>query len=267
MTNRLLISSILSFAALSCTLTGCSGDPSFSIKGNIHEAGGKTLLLEKPDHAGVWMPLDSTRLKADGKFRFECIAPADPEIYRLELDGSYVYFPIDSIENLTLDADAATFSSRYTIEGSDNAKNLALFEKELLAFAPFSSNPDSSRNFKRKVYTKYLQDARGSIVSYYILTKTLDGNPLFSVDSDGAYFAAVATSFRQFRPEDPRTALLEKTATEARHRRNAAAGVQKVVQAEEISLFPINLPNENGLDTPLAQVAGKGKPVDRKSVV
>ena len=246
------------------SLGACSSDPSFSVKGSVDNADGMTLLLERPDHAGVWIPLDSAHLKNNGKFEFRSIAPSDPQIYRLALatpDGDrYIYFPIDSIESLSITADAPTFASSYQIEGSDNAKNLAQFEKQLLAFAPHISNPDSANAFKRRVYTSFLQDARGSVVSYYILTKTVDDTPLFNVDEDGSYFAAVATSFRQFRPDDPRTELLERTANESRKRRLSKTGQKTVIQAEEINLIPINLPDPNGSNIALSQIAGHGVP-------
>lgn len=255
--SYLIYSLPLGAAAL---FASCSGDPQFSINGTIENASDKTLILERPDHAGVWIALDSVHLKDNGKFNFKSLAPSDPQIYRLAIGDQYIYFPVDSIEHLSLKADAATFASSFEIEGSDNAKALARFEKELLAFAPHLTNPDSARNFKRRVYTSYLQDAQGSIVSYYILTKTVDNNPLFSPDEDGAYFSAVATSFRQFRPQDPRTMLLERTATEARKRHLANTGQQTVIQAEEINLIPVNLPDQDGNNIALSDIAGHGQP-------
>lgn len=250
---------ILLIAALA-SLSACS-DPSFSVKGKISDADGKTIILEKADHAGYWVPLDSASLKSSGKFSFSRAAPAAPEIFRLNLDGQYIYFPIDSIESITINAPAAHFASQFDISGSENATAMGKFEKELLAFSPYFENADSAASFKRRVYTAYLQDSKGSVVSYYILTKTIDDKPLFDADADARYFGAVATAFRQFRPDDPRTYLLEQTAMEARHRQNSAAGKKVVVEASEISFIPISLPNENGSDARLSDLTGKGKPV------
>ncbi len=235
-------------------------DPSFSIKGEIEDAEGKSVVLEKADNAGIWMPLDSTQLKANGKFSFSGHAPAAPEIYRLAMDGKYIYFPIDSIDHLTLHASASDFATGFTLEGSENAANMAAFEKQLIASAPNLSNPDSAKNFKRRVYARFLQNARGSVVSYYILTKTLDGKPLFDITDDSGYFAAVATGFRQFRPSDPRCQLLEETATRGMRQKAEAAGKRRVLQAEEINYFPISLPDEKGENVSLGDVAGKGVP-------
>lgn len=236
-------------------------DPSFSIKGNIEGADGKTLLLEKADNAGLWVALDSARLDGKGKFSFSGHAPAAPEIYRLALDGSYIYFPVDSIDHLTLTAPAARFATDFMLEGSENAVNMAAFEKQLLKAIPNLNIPDSAKAFKREVFSRYLQNARGSVVSYYILTKTVDGRPLFDTAEDAAYFGAVATSFHEFRPQDPRCQLLERTAKEGLRKRAQASGKHRVMEATEVSYFPISLPNEEGHETALSELVGKGLPV------
>lgn len=250
---------VLSGSLALLSLASCS-DPSFCVNGVIEDADGKTVTIEKADHAGYWIALDSVKLGNSGKYKFKQPAPAAPEIYRLSLDGSHIYFPVDSIENITIDAPAARFATGFTITGSDDATSLGNFEKELISYAPKLANADSARNFKRRVYANYLQEAKGSVVSYYILTKTVNDKPLFGDDEDYRYFAAVATSFRQFRPEDPRTAILEQTATDAIRRANAAMGKKNVVQAEELNFIPVMLPDENGSNVALADIAGKGKP-------
>ena len=37
------------------------------------------------------------------------------------------------------------------------------------------SQPDSVTSFKRRAYMDYIRDGQGSIVSYYVLTKTHGG--------------------------------------------------------------------------------------------
>lgn len=252
--SKILIPTLL-FAAVACS------DPEFSIKGEIEDGEGKTLTLEKADNAGYWIPLDSAKLKGNGKFSFSCHAPAAPEIFRLALDGKYVYFPVDSIDKLKLNANAATFATDFTLEGSENAENMARFEKQLIAAAPVLSNPDSANAFKRQVFARYLQNGRGSIVSYYVLTKTLNDKPLFDPATDAQYFAAVATSFRQFRPDDPRVALLENIATQGLRKKAEMSGKRRIVEAQEVGFFPIDLPDEKGKDIALGSIAGNGVPV------
>ncbi len=250
----------LLFLPLLGTFAACSNSD-FSIDGKIDGGDGKTLVLERADNYGQWVVLDSVKIRSNGDFRFKQPAPESPDIYRLSLDGNYVYFPVDSTENLTLSAPADKFATGFILAGSENAVNMEKFEKELHAAGPFLSIPDSAAAFKRRVFSNYLQNAKGSIVSYYILTKTVNGKPLFDSADDSRYIAAVATSFRQFRPEDPRCDLLERTAKEGLKKKNAAKGNRRTLEAEEIGYFPISLPDENGNPVALADIVGKGVPV------
>lgn len=252
--------SLIVFAALCLGLAACQ-DPSFSIKGEVEGGEGKTLILEKADNAGYWIALDSVSLKSNGKFSFSGHAPAAPEVYRLALGDQYIYFPIDSLDNLTLKAAAGSFATNFTLEGSENAVNMGVFEKQLIAASPLLSIPDSAEAFKRRVYAQYLQDAKGSVVSYYILTKTINDKPLFDPSADARYFAAVATSFKQFRPQDPRCRLLEDIATQGLRRKAEQSGRRRVVEAQELGYFPISLPDEAGKDVALSDFVGKGVPV------
>lgn len=245
----------ISAAAISCS------NSDFSIEGKIDGGEGKTVILEKADNYGQWVALDSTKLGDKGNFRFSGQAPEASEIYRLALDGNYVYFPVDSIEHLTFSAPADRFATDFTLEGSENAVNMATFEKELLSASHHLNIPDSAAAFKRRVFTKYLQNAQGSIVSYYILTKTVNGKPLFDSAEDSRFIAAVATSFRQFRPNDPRCDLLERAAKEGLKRKNSSKGIKRTLEAEEIGYFPISLPDESGKEVSLSEIAGKGRPV------
>ncbi|MDE7160172.1 MAG: AhpC/TSA family protein [Muribaculaceae bacterium] len=245
------------FLAASC------GSPQYRISGEISGGADRTVRLERADYVGEWITLDSTRTDSRGAFTFTGEAPAAPEIYRLVMDGRYIYLPVDSTETVTVKADAANFGSSYTLSGSPEAETLASFERELSLFAPHSAKPDSAAAFKRRVFARYLHDARGSVTSYYILTKTLDGKPLFD-PSDGAdygYFTAVATAFREFRPSDPRTPMLEETAMKALRERNAGKGSRRVVEAPETGHIEISLPDETGASVTLSSLLAKGRPV------
>lgn len=113
------------------------------------------------------------------------------------------------------------------------------------------------------VYSKYIKDAPGSIVNFYILTKTVDGKPLYSPSDpqDRKYFGAVATGFKSVRPDDPHTALLENTTLQALRQKSSEEGKYLSIEAEEITLIDIAAQDENGNMVKLSDVAGKGKPV------
>lgn len=257
---RLLLSfsTIISIAIF---ITAC-GEPKFKIKGEISGAADKSLVLEKSDFNGQWIAIDSTRTSGNGSFSMDYHAPASPEIYRLSLDGQYIYVPIDSIESITVMSSIDKFGTDFSLSGSEKAVHLEKFEKDLLAL-PKGISSDSLASFKKKVYSTYLRDGQGSIVSYYILTKMMGDRPLFDPTdhTDAKYFAAVATGFKTMRPNDPHTSLLENTTLNALKRKNSAAGKTKEIEAEEVTMFDIELPDEKGVNQKLSNIAGKGKPV------
>ncbi len=240
-------------------LCGC-GEPRFKVEGTLSGADGEKIVLEKADYSGRWQVVDSTRTDSDGHFSISHIAPNAPEIFRVGAGGEWVYLPIDSTETVTLTAPLEGFATQFSLSGTPGAEAMEKFEKEVHALG---EHPDAASldNFRRGVFSRYLQDARGSVVSYYILTKTLDGRPLFDAsDPEGVrYVAAVASSFRQFRPEDPRTQLLETAAREGLRKRNAAKGRTHTMEAEAIGYFDMTLPDASGNPKSLSDVAGHGK--------
>lgn len=253
-----VLNKIFLFSLPLAVLASC-GEPKFKVSGEVEGGADKSLVLEKSDFHGRWIPVDSTRVKSSGKYEIKSDAPASPEIYRLSLDGKFIYFPIDSIENITINSPAATFGTDFTVTGSEQAANLASFEKELMALD--FSDKTKCEAFKKNVYNKYIKDSQGGIIGYYVLTKIVDGKPLYdpSSNTDAKYYAAVATAFEQFRPNDPHAGMLRDVSLQALRRRNAEQGKTRVVEAEEITLIDIDLPDENGKNVKLSDIAGKGK--------
>lgn len=248
---------IASFMVMSCS------GPSFHVEGEVDGADNEKIVLEKAGYNGSWIVMDSTRTSGSGSFEFSGPAPEAPEIYRLRLGDRFVYLPVDSVETLKVRTSLKGFGADCTVEGSELAGDMARFERQLGAFVPYSANPDSARNFKRRVFSEYLMDARGNVLSYYILTKVLpDGKPLFDMSQteDLRFLTAVATAFRQYRPEDPRSKMLEEMSLAGMRRRNASSGRQRVLQAQELKMIPIELTDEENRVVRLSDVAGKGVP-------
>ena len=246
-------------AVASSLLFVACGEPTFKIKGDIAGADNQSVLLEKSDFHGRWVVVDSTRTSSSGSFSFSRPAPASPEIFRLDIDNRYIYLPIDSVETLTVTSSLDSFGTDFSITGSEKGEAMARFEKELQAL-PSDITPDSLENFKRGVFSRYMRDAQGSIVSYYILTKVRDNKALFDPDEDYKYFAAVATGYKAVRPDDPHTALLETTSVNALKRRNAGKSAQLQIEAEELTILDIDLPDENGKNQKLSDIVANGKP-------
>lgn len=256
----------LSFCALislplASLVSSCKSEPRFSLSGEVEGGANKSLVLEKSDFHGRWIPVDSVRVGADGKFSMKSDAPASPEIYRISLDDKFIYFPVDSIEHIAVKSPAADFGSKFEVAGTPQAENMAAFEKELMKLD--MNNEVAVAEFKKNVFNKYLRDSQGGIIGYYVLTKVVDGKPLYDAadPQDAKYFGAVATSFQQFRPQDPHANMLKGVTIEAMRRRNAGSGKRRVIEAQEVKMIDINLANENGKMVKLSDIAGKGKPV------
>ena len=260
MKNNIKTSLIITALGLLTSFSSCQ-KKEFKITGEISDAQGDYIVLEKSDFQGFWNPLDSTKIKDNGKFAIAFPAPPAPEIYRLKLGKDFIYVPIDSTETINIIANKQSLSKDYTISGSENAERLARFEKDILDLSlPMPS--DSLYQLKRDIYTKYMMNFPGSIVTYYILTKTIDGKSLYSPSDtgDAKYFGAVATGFKSTRPDDPRTQLLERTSLNSLKMRNNELGKMVSYEAEEVKLIDIELPDEKGNIIKLSDIAGKGKP-------
>lgn len=240
-------------------MCGCNRDPEFKVQGEIYGAEGKTLILEKADFVGRWIALDSTHISKSGSFSMESAAPASPEIYRLSMGDRFIYFPVDSIETIRVESSADKFGTEYTLSGTPQAELLARFDKELHAFGDLSSG--DADTFKKNVYTNYIKDSQGSIISYYVLTKMVGGKPLFDPadKGDARYYAAVATQYEQYRPDDPHGKMVQTAAKEAMRRIQSEKGPKYTMEVPEITVIDIELPDEEGKNVKLSDMVGKGK--------
>lgn len=245
---------------LTALFSSC-GKKEVKIEGEISGADKVLVTLEKPDFNGNWTLLDSTRTNSHGNFKFSRPPFDAPEILRISLEGHHIYIPVDSTETIKLKASKENFGIDYELEGSQNAALMAAFDRELVLL-PKEISQDSLNRHKRLIFTRYIQPDPSSILSYYVLTKEIDGKALFNPyeGDDYKYFAAVATGFKNLRPDDPRTKLLEQTGLQALRERNSRLGKNRQIEAEEVTLLEISLPDENGETKNLSEVAAKGKP-------
>lgn len=241
-------------------LSSCHKDE-FKIKGEIYGGENKSLILEKSDFQGRWLPVDSTKINRNGGFSFSFPSPSSPDIYRISLNGRFIYIPVDSTETITVSSSLESFGRDFSLSGSHNAEQMAEFEKQLQKTK--TDHPDSVTAFKKSVFSNFMKDNQGSIVAFYILTKTVDGKPLYdpSLPGDRKYFGAVATGYQATRPDDPHTALLEQTVLQALKIKNSENGNFRTLEANEISMLDIDAQDETGKNVKLSDVAAKGKPV------
>lgn len=253
--------------------------PSFTVKGKIENAAGKTLYLSNIGIRGNII-LDSTKIDKEGRYSFKQPQPASYDFFLIALKGERpIPFAIDTTETITINSDANNFYGSYTVEGNNESLKIkemnelqAALEKQINGMLE-STSPAiiKTRNeiyaligeFKQNISKQYILPSPDKANAYYALTLTLNGEPLFQPKNnrnDSKCFAAVATSMKLRYPKAKRTLHLCKLAEEAMvatRPRNTKEIEIKEGNATTTGLFDIKLPGINGDSISLSSFAGK----------
>ena len=242
------------------SLSSCT-DKKWYAEGTVSGAEGKEMILEAPNHFGQWYALDTIEIDSHGKFKVSHLPAGHPEVYRLTLGKESAYFPIDSIEKITITADAGTFSNRYTLAGSQSAEKMQKVN-DLIAKVVAEQGEQAvayDPALKRALAETILSDPSG-IVAYYTIFRRVGDPPLFNPEdkSDLKMIGAVANAFTSRRPADPRTAYLSQFYL-ANRRANGVRVAADTIVAQEITLPEIALLDREGKERSLTQEASKGK--------
>ncbi len=259
MFSRVAISSAC-VALSAAVLCGCGGS-SHGVGGTVSDAKpGSKLVLEQMNGFGAWMPVDSVAIGSDGEFFMPYDVPLSQELYRLGLNGDYVYLPVDTVadERLTLKASAKNFSGSFELSGSQQAEAMTAFERDVRRVEALA-NPDSTEALRLRVFDRYIHDSKADNMSYYVLMRHYgDG---FLIDYTDPIYAAVANVYQCYRPNDPRTASLVARAKEGQAARRKARGYASVVEAPQVGYIDIEAKDVKGQTVALSSHLGKGKPV------
>lgn len=265
-------------------LSSCNGgDNKFRIQGTITGAVGKTLFLE---HQGLTAiePIDSVVLDERGKYKMGGEAPEYPEFYRLRLEKQVIPFSVDSIETITINSDAQSFATGYTVEGSIPAEkikhvwlaqldaNVAMsqlvqkYDAGKISYADFANHRDSILQSYKDVAQEVIFEDPKSPVAYFALFQQIDGNLIFNIydKKDSRIFAAVANVYDTFYPESERRDHLYNLALRSiavvRQQEKAAQEIARIdslpqPEIRRIGYFDIALPNIDGKEVRLSEVA------------
>ncbi len=245
-------------AGAALTLAGCS-EKQWTVEGTIAGAEGKDLVLEAPDNNG-WYAADTARLGKDGAFSFSMAPAGHPEVYRVTLDGSSAYFPIDSVETVTLSAQAPDITNTARLAGSEAAEHMQIVNTLIADVVAKSGNAAAGYDpdLKRKLAEQVLRDPSG-IVAYYTVFRRVGDVLVFDPAdrSDLRIIGAVANAYDRERPDDPRTALLKQVYLVNHRGQNYLP--TDTIEAREISLPEISLLDLKGKRRSLSAEASKGK--------
>lgn len=248
---------LIILAAAALMLAGCG--KKFTVSGEVSDAAGETIYLE---HCGLLQNqvIDSAVIKSTGAFSFKAERPDCPDLYRLRLNGKVLMLAIDSLETISLTANAELGNPVF--EGSDKSQRIHELRVSLR---------DSSPADHKQMAQKYIMDDPGSMVAYYALFQQKAGLPVFDMynKDDRRFFQAVATSLNTWFPNSDRTKVLYQQVLELMNnerRAQNAAIMQAFIDEQESSFLDITLKDNHDQEQSLSQYKGKVIVLDFASI-
>ena len=256
-------------------LSACNYSSDFTVKGVVAGADGQLMYLENVGISNV-VTLDSIKLAPDGKFKFTEKRPEYPDFYRLRLNNQLINFAVDSTETISFVADAGTFATSYSVEGSENSKaikaitlaqldaNQAIsrlrkeYEDKMISDTTYRMKVLAAADAYKEVARKYIYSAPMSTAAYFALFQQIDGLLFFDLydRKDVKAYGAVATSYNHTYPESPRSKHLYNLTLQSMKVLRAQRPVDySNVETKEISFLDIELPDVRGEVVKLSTVA------------
>ena len=278
--SRLFVMGIAALAAVG--MTSCN-ERKFHVSGTIQNAADSTLYFENMSLNGP-VAIASVKLSADGTFAFDGDAPTAPEFYRLRIAGQIINIAIDSTESVSVKAQYPGMASDYEVSGSDDCtriKELTLMQMQLQTQVnAIAQNPQLGagaandsiagviENYKTRIKTDYIFRAPMKASSYFALFQTLyaGGQPVLifnprSSEKDVKVFAAVATSWDTFYPNEERGENLHNIAIEGmkdvRLAKSKAENAE--IEASKVNttgMLDFTLTDNHGAQRSLSSLAG-----------
>ena len=256
-------------------LSACNNSSDFTVKGVVAGADGQLMYLENVGISNV-VTLDSIKLAPGGKFKFTEKRPESPDFYRLRLNNQLINFAVDSTETISFVADAGTFATSYSVEGSENSKaikaitlaqldaNQAIsrlrkeYEDKMISDTTYRMKVLAAADAYKEVARKYIYSAPMSTAAYFALFQQIDGLLFFDLydRKDVKAYGAVATSYNHTYPESPRSKHLYNLTLQSMKVLRAQRPVDySNVETKEISFLDIELPDVRGEVVKLSTVA------------
>ena len=256
-------------------LSACNNSSDFTVKGVVAGADGQLKYLENVGISNV-VTLDSIKLAPGGKFKFTEKRPEYPDFYRLRLNNQLINFAVDSTETISFVADAGTFATSYSVEGSENSKaikaitlaqldaNQAIsrlrkeYEDKMISDTTYRMKVLAAADAYKEVAQKYIYSAPMSTAAYFALFQQIDGLLFFDLydRKDVKAYGAVATSYNHTYPESPRSKHLYNLTLQSMKVLRAQRPVDySNVETKEISFLDIELPDVRGEVVKLSTVA------------
>lgn len=272
---------IIVFAAITL-LTGCTSNQ-FKINGNIENARGETLKLEKLQ-LDRNMVVDSVVLGRSGRFSFKGDALKVPTFFRLSLSPSnFITLLVDSTEEVSVTAMGEKLEDSYRVEGSLESKKIQILNQRLktlranvdsLLILYQSVAPEDNTEKKNEIgqalqasleehknfIGTFVMDNPRSFASYYGLFQRLADNTMVLNVMDKKeqiYFATIATSLNLLYPESPRVKQLYNYVLSAKAQQQRGKISELLEAGGDASIPDIKEKTVDGEEIALSSLKGK----------
>ena len=274
----------IALAAVAVLGMASCNEKKFHVNGTIGNAADSTLYFENMSLNGP-VVVDSVKLSADGTFAFDEKAPAAPEFYRLRIAGQIINIAIDSTETVNIKAEYPGMASQYEVSGSEECsriKELTLMQMGLQTqLNAIAQNPQLGADavndsvmrvieaYKTRVKTEYIFKEPRKASFYFALFQTLyaGGQPVLifnprSSEQDVKVFAAVATSWDTFYPNEERGENLHNIAIEGMKdirilKSKQAQGILDAQKVNTSGVIDFTLTDNKGNERRLSSLNGK----------
>lgn len=261
-------------------MTACGDSSEFTVKGVVSGADKQMLYLENIGVSSVVL-IDSVKLTQTGKFKFIQPKPEYPEFYRLRLNNQLINLAVDSTEVISFIADAGTFATSYSVEGSENSKaikNITLaqldanveigklrkeYEANIIEDSVYREKVLEAAEAYKQVARKYIYSAPMSTAAYFALFQQVEGLLFFDLydKNDSKAYSAVATSYDHNYPGSARSKHLYNLALQSIKIIRSQRKIDfDEIETKEVDFIDIELPDLKGENVKLTSIAA-GSPV------
>lgn len=258
-------------------LTSCIHSNKFTVTGTIDGGVGEIIYLE---HNGLTKNtlLDSTRIKKNNTFRFRAKKPQYPDFYRLRLGSKQIHFAVDSTETIEINASFDSFSTDYTITGSESNTDIQTLRKSIGKVQQKANQivkglSYAERNNLINELTFLLEEHKNlakpiilknprSTAAYYAIFQQVSNVYVFTPydKEDRAYCAAVATSYNTYMPNYDRSKnlyALVMDAIKSERQAQQQAAWREIIEQSGVGFIDIELPDHNEQMRKLSDLSGK----------
>ena len=236
----------------------CSGPKGWSVSGNVAGLPQGSALAIEANNGNSWYVIDSVSVADNGSFTYSAEAPVPyADIMRLTLpDKGSIYFPVDSVDAVSITADAANYGVNHKLAGTGMAEIFGVVDSIVAA------TPEVD-DLRKKLVNFITTDTTG-LVAYYVVSKAKGATPVFNSKEPfgNRVYGAAAQVFATYRPLDVRGQALKRAYFEGRMAMgHVTTSEETVLEASEAGLIDITRYDDKGVSHSLAEIAGKKGPV------